>query len=173
MRGFTLIEIMVAVAIFSIVMLIAIGAVFNAVDANRTAQNINVVINNLNLSTEIMVREMRTGRRYQSCGSTCIEFRDKNNIPVRYNLETITVNSVPKRVLRKASTPAQFGDGIVSSEQVDIQKFEFTIRGSNRGDGPERMLLHLSGTAGTGDNESVFNIQTLITSRNLDTNELN
>ncbi len=52
-KGFTLIEIIVSVAIFTVVMLISVGAVLNAVNANRKAQSLNTIVNNLNLALKV------------------------------------------------------------------------------------------------------------------------
>ncbi|MFA5987507.1 MAG: type II secretion system protein, partial [Candidatus Paceibacterota bacterium] len=59
--GFTLIEIMVSVAIFSVVMLIAIGALLSVNDSNRKARALRVVMDNLNFAVEDMSKKMRTG----------------------------------------------------------------------------------------------------------------
>ena len=60
-RAFSLIEIMVAVAIFSVVMLVAVGSLIALIDANRKAQAIKSVMNNLNFAVESMVRNARVG----------------------------------------------------------------------------------------------------------------
>ena len=58
---------MVAVSVFSLVMVVAIGAVLAIVSANRKAQALNSVITNLNFAIEGMVRDLRTGFSYD-CG---------------------------------------------------------------------------------------------------------
>lgn len=62
--GFTLIEMMVAVALFSIVMTISVGALLALVDANRKAQALQSVMNNLNVALDGMVRNIRMGITY-------------------------------------------------------------------------------------------------------------
>ncbi len=64
-KGFTLIEVMVAVSIFAIVMVVAVGAVLAVVAANKKAQALNSIIDNLNFSMEAMVRDLRTGYNYR------------------------------------------------------------------------------------------------------------
>lgn len=63
-RGFTLIEMMVAVSLFAIVMLIGVGALLSLVQANARAQAINSVMNNLNAALEDMSRSIRVGTTY-------------------------------------------------------------------------------------------------------------
>lgn len=65
--GFTLIEIMVSISIFSVVMLIVIGALLMLNDANKKAQAIRAVVDNLNFAVDDMTRSMRTGRDFK-CG---------------------------------------------------------------------------------------------------------
>ena len=67
-HGFTLIEMIVAVGLFSIVMLVSISALLSLVDANRKAQALQSVMNNLNIAVDGMVREIREGSNYR-CGS--------------------------------------------------------------------------------------------------------
>lgn len=67
-KGFTLIEMLVAVSLFTIVMTVSIGALLALVDANRKAQAIQSVINNLNISLDGMVRQIRMGSQYH-CGT--------------------------------------------------------------------------------------------------------
>src|SRR5262249_17340095 len=68
-RGFTLIEIMVAVSIFAVVMLVGVGALLTMVEVNKRAQGINSVMNNLNAAVEQMSRSIRVGSNYY-CGDT-------------------------------------------------------------------------------------------------------
>lgn len=70
-RGFTLIEIMVAVSIFAIVMLIGVGALLTMVEVNKRAQGINSVMNNLNAAIEQMSRSIRVGSTYY-CGDSSV-----------------------------------------------------------------------------------------------------
>jgi prepilin-type N-terminal cleavage/methylation domain-containing protein len=63
-RGFTLIEMMVAVAIFAIVMMIGVGALLSLVQTNHRAQAINSVMQNLNAALDGMSRAIRVGTNY-------------------------------------------------------------------------------------------------------------
>ena len=71
-RGFTLIEIMVAVSIFAVVMLVGVGALLTMVEVNKRAQGVNSVMNNLNAAMEQMSRSIRVGSTYY-CGDTSVE----------------------------------------------------------------------------------------------------
>ncbi len=66
--GFSLVEMLVAVALFSVVMLISVSTLLALVDANRKAQALQSVMNNLNTAIDGMVRAMRMGSKYH-CGN--------------------------------------------------------------------------------------------------------
>lgn len=68
-KGFTLIEIMVSVSIFSMVMVIVVGALLVLNDANKKAQALRAIVDNLNFAVEDMTRSIRTGKDY-NCGFT-------------------------------------------------------------------------------------------------------
>lgn len=67
-RGFTLVEMLVSVGLFAIVMTVSVGALLALVDANRKAQAIQSVMNNLNIALDGMVRQIRMGHTYH-CGA--------------------------------------------------------------------------------------------------------
>lgn len=67
-KGFTLVELLVAVSIFSMVMLIVVSSLLTMVDASRKGQAIASVMNNLNFALESMSRSARTGTDYK-CGN--------------------------------------------------------------------------------------------------------
>ena len=63
-KGFTLIEIIVSLAIFSVVAVIAIGALVRVTSANRQAQAIQSGVNNVSFVLDALSREMRVGTSY-------------------------------------------------------------------------------------------------------------
>jgi prepilin-type N-terminal cleavage/methylation domain-containing protein len=67
--GFTLIEVLVSLVIFSIVVTIAIGAILSLVDVGEKARSLNSVMENLNTALETMARTVRVGDGY-NCYST-------------------------------------------------------------------------------------------------------
>ncbi len=62
--GFTLIEIIVSISIFTVVMLVTMGALLTLNDSSRKAQALRTVIDNLNFAVEDMNRKIRTGDSY-------------------------------------------------------------------------------------------------------------
>jgi prepilin-type N-terminal cleavage/methylation domain-containing protein len=68
-HGFTLIEIIVSLALFAVVAVVAVGAFLKIVDADRRAQAIESAVNDTNFALESMVRDIRVGSDYE-CIST-------------------------------------------------------------------------------------------------------
>jgi prepilin-type N-terminal cleavage/methylation domain-containing protein len=62
--GFSLVEVLVAIVIFSVVMLIAIGALVSIIDLNKKARSQKQALNNLNSALESMTRTIRDGTNY-------------------------------------------------------------------------------------------------------------
>ncbi len=67
-RGFTLIEMMIAVALFTIVMVIGIGAVLNANLLHKKTQSVRAVVDNLGFVMEDIARNARLGYDFACAG---------------------------------------------------------------------------------------------------------
>ena len=80
-KGFSLVELIVAVGLFAIVMSLATGAYLIMISVNRQAQGLATGIDNLSFALETMTRNIRTGINYQcsSCsGATSITVTSSN-----------------------------------------------------------------------------------------------
>ncbi len=66
--GFTLIEMIVALAVFSVIVTISIGALLTLIATNQQLQAEQSVMTNLSFALDSMTREIRTGTRY-FCGA--------------------------------------------------------------------------------------------------------
>ena len=65
-KGFTIIEMIIAIAIFLIVITIGISALINLYSVNRKAQNMRNILDGVSFAMEDMSRNIRTGYNY-SC----------------------------------------------------------------------------------------------------------
>ena len=68
--GFTLVEMMVAIAVFSVVMVVASTALLSIIDASRKAQSIKTAINTLNFALDGISKDVRVGIEYQCIDDT-------------------------------------------------------------------------------------------------------
>ncbi len=87
-KGFTLIEIIVSLAIFSIVALVAVGALIKIVDANKKAQSLKTAINNINYALESMSRDIRAGTNYY-CVSTNFTLGNNASLPSKNGCQAL------------------------------------------------------------------------------------
>lgn len=90
-KGFTLIELVVSLGLFSIVVLLASGAYLVMVHLNQKAQATTIGINNISFALDSMMRSIRNGHNY-TCGgpprcdpSTSFAFIDATGKTVQYN----------------------------------------------------------------------------------------
>lgn len=182
-RAFTLIEMMVAVSIFSIVMLISTGAIFSIVEANKKAHSVKSVMTNLNFALESMSRDMRVGSGY-SCGGDAgsgmncpaggdsFSFyanRDVNGNGVVNQYDSITYAKVGSSIGREILVDEGAGGVNVSSpitaSEIKVTNLTFYVTGSEGGGAQPKVLVVIQGYSGTSTTRSDFNIQTTISQR--------
>jgi prepilin-type N-terminal cleavage/methylation domain-containing protein len=60
-RGFTLIEMLVSVTLFSVVLIVILGSIMTIADSNKKARSLMSVTNNLNFAVDSMIRSFKTG----------------------------------------------------------------------------------------------------------------
>ena len=88
-RGFTLIEIIVALMIFTIVAVVALAALVKIVDANKKAQTTQDAVLGLSFALEAMSREIRTATNIHceavNTTGVPISYSDQACIPAGHN----------------------------------------------------------------------------------------
>jgi prepilin-type N-terminal cleavage/methylation domain-containing protein len=177
--GFTLVEMLVSVALFAIVMLMVSAAYLVIIAANRQAQAVASASDNLAFALENMTREIRTGQDY-SCGDstgkncpssprTSFYFIDSRHYYVSYGLSGSTLSEcVSQSDFCVPATP-------LTDASVTVTALNFYLQGNrpwNNGRGdtlqPQVVIL-LSGTVSAGAGKTVpFNIETGATMRGTD-----
>lgn len=90
-KGYTLIELMVAVGLFALIMLLASGAYLMMISLTRHSQGIATGINNLSFALETMTRNIRTGTAYDcgaatDCVASSFSFKNASGVTVSYSL---------------------------------------------------------------------------------------
>lgn len=68
LKGFTLIELLVSTFVFLIILVIATDSLFSAQITNVQLQKTQVILDGVNLTTEVMVRDIRYGSDF-NCGT--------------------------------------------------------------------------------------------------------
>lgn len=68
-KGFTLVEMIVSLGLFSVVMVMGVGSLLTMIDSNAKIQALQTSTSNLSYAIDIMTRELRTGYYYR-CSTT-------------------------------------------------------------------------------------------------------
>ncbi|MEK9185547.1 MAG: type II secretion system protein [Patescibacteria group bacterium] len=172
-RGFTLVEIIVALGIFVTAVTIALGALIGLYNANNKSQSLSSVINNLNYSIENMAKTIRFAANYhcgsggaltapQSCNSGDTFLAISTNLGViiyRFN-----VNKLETSLDGGATyTP-------LTADEVTVQSAKFYVFNTIVGDNFQPyVLLTVKGFAGKNlSAQSTFDIETTVSQRELD-----
>jgi prepilin-type N-terminal cleavage/methylation domain-containing protein len=184
--GFSLLEMLVAVSIFSIVILVGVSSLFAVFSATDKARSSSVSINNVGLMLEEISRALQDGYLYhcnitlgnvwdpRDCGfpapgANSIAFEDING-----NLLSLSDQIVYKFVQSgtlghiERSTDSGTTFERITPTDIDIDKLEFRVRGSAPNDFMQaRVIILIQGIAGLGPNkeQTNFNLQTTVTQR--------
>lgn len=179
-KGFTLIELMVSVAIFSIVMVIALGALLSISAADRKAETLASVMNNLNFALESMTRNIRTGYDYHcgtstggdcASGGTYLKFTAQDGTTaVSYAYDTSATcgqTGTSGCIVRSINGGS---NAVITAPEVVITSLTFYLRGSDLGSTGDNtqpnVVIALTGYVQvTPTTKSQFTLQTSITQR--------
>lgn len=169
-RGYTLVELIVAVGLFALIMLLASGAYLMMIALTRQAQGVVTGIDNLSFSLETMTRSIRTGTAY-SCGASlgagdcsgggsAFTFKNKDNATITYSLSSPSIVQMTNGVARTLTDPS-----------VNISALTFYVAGTPSGDNQQpRVMMVVSGTVSSGPNRppQSFIVETGATMRGTD-----
>src|SRR3989344_4535090 len=155
-KGYTLVELIVAVGLFAIVMMIASGAYLIMISANRTAQGITTGINNLSYALESMTRNIRTGTGYECPTLTDFYFTDQTDRFIQYGLNVDGTG--PK--IQESIDYGPFTD--LTDQSVEITSLGFTCSAIPTGGvGVNYVTITVSGSVSTGPGKTQsFTIET-------------
>ncbi len=184
-KGFTLVEIMVSVAIFTIIITTGIGALVSMVNTYEVTQEQKKVHDGLNYALESMVREIRLGQNYHAnpnlsndndegtvsdasiAHSIGFDAADNRGY-VRYFLDNGTLMA-----RRTGANPSAL-DGehaLTDDSQIIIESLEFTIIGTERylpNQNTQQPVVWIRITAHAQGSDRDTVIQTLVSQRTLD-----
>lgn len=161
-KGFTLIEMLVAVSIFIIVAFIVTTVFISAMDAYRKSQEIKRVMENLNFALDSMALDIREGKGHTLIGSSelSVEFKDANDTVVT------NIYKVSDERIQKTSNGSQT---FLTSEEIRIKKLVFVIPNQSAGRKLIRALIQ-GETGNVVKGISAFSVQTTLFQRNSDDN---
>ncbi len=172
-KGATLIELLVAVIIFSIVMIAVIGILISAIKANKRIIAKQENIDNARYSMEFMMKELRMAK-----ASTPANLSFNHGVGVYDNLTFYILNpanalvpvayslSGDGKIMRNDGT----GDQPISADGINVTALKFWINDWNLTQGPAgtapliTIFMEMKGKTGAAVNE-VVNLQSSVSPR--------
>ncbi len=185
--GFTLLEMIISIGLFSVLVIAAIGVILGVSRAQSKAANLQAVLDNVRFSTELITRELRTGTNYQIVNGKCsdqigagLQFVSHNRGAAQdrlyYHADTDGDGSA-ETIMRIAPGDT---NGIncdqaqpLTSEQVIVDLFRIELAGAEVGPGDGQPRASLSIRVSARDPklgaDTMMNLHTAITQRLRDT----
>ncbi len=190
-KGFSLVELLVALTVFLVLVTLGIGSLLRMIDAHAKTQSLQLIMNNLNFTLEGISRHVRFGHDYD-CGrpggdvdcAPASEGGDWINVKfegedVRYRLMRFDGLKEPPldedeqgaifRMIRIETPPEGYREvwERVTSAEVDIDALRFYVFDANDSDYDQpRVTIVIDGTAqADGGVSTDFTLQTTVNQR--------
>lgn len=167
-KGFSLVEMLVAIAIFMIVVTTTLGAFLKMVDINKKVQSVRNAMDNANLAMETMMRNIRLGYDYEG-GDSYIAFTSQNGERITYGLVKTEVDQGTSKTLGQMVRTVSGGAPVaITSPDLDINTLTFYIGGATLGDNEQAHVnIFVNGKTVLPKNEHNFDFsfQSLATQR--------
>ncbi|MCX6731699.1 MAG: prepilin-type N-terminal cleavage/methylation domain-containing protein [Candidatus Parcubacteria bacterium] len=155
-KGFTIIEMVVAVGVFAVVMTVSLAAFLNVSDIQKRAEALRVINDNLNFSLETMMREIRAGSNYRvGSGGTSLTIAGVSGGDITYRSNN---GRIEKSVAGNPIT--------LTAPEVNIIKLLFIREPQTGPQYQPRITIIINGSA--GEKKVInLNLQTTISQRKL------
>lgn len=186
-HGFTLIEVLVSFAIFSLVVTGSIGVTISVINVNRKTQSLQIVINNLNFALESMTRIIRTGHKYHcrsnmpgslqtfatpfDCpgGGTYLALESSKGSSSD-DLDQVVFRYIETRIERSTDSGQNWFP--ITAPEVSIDELRFVVIGTNPYPSNREqpiVTIIINGSSGTTQRTSVeLRMQTSVSQRIID-----
>ncbi len=179
-RGFSLIELIVAISLFSVAATIGTGALLSVSDAQQKVLALRIVQDNFSYLFDTITKEIRTGTNYHcgisindfdfynsprdcsSPGGPSFTFRNNASEKITYRLN----NGRVERIINGND----LAPVVLTSPAANVTNLSFYVVGSPTNDNKQsRVTIILSGTAGIKERiKSHIDVQTTVSQRSLD-----
>lgn len=181
--GFTLVEVMIAITLFTAIMIIGTGAVLQTNAVHKKTQTMRSIMDNLNFIMEDMARNLRLGYSYEcnaavptsptvitptptDCvnGGSSLAFISADGTPFVYAIGS--VSGSPVSVFKSKN-----GEAVIKlnpDEVVINPRSGFNVYGTEIGGNQPRVVIRLSGTITAKNVSTDFDLETTVSQRLLD-----
>lgn len=175
----------VASALFAVVMLVSTTTLLSLVSANRKAQSLQSVMNNLNVALDGMVRAMRMGSEYNCGGDAepdCATLPDERFSFLTFEgkrwIYWLEVENGIGRIYKSESVDADPDDNnriAITAPTIDIDSLQFYVVGTDQGEEDAeriqpKVVIAIKGIAGADKikTRTEFSMQATAVQRVLD-----
>lgn len=168
-KGFSLVELMVASALFMTVVAVAASAFISVLDASAQSREMNTLMSNLDFALEDMSRNIRVGESFSiTNGGQQISFQvyATGDLRVKCDVSYRLDAGIIKKTKSGGSDCNGYTDVPVTSSEIDIEKLVFTGDQISAVNAQPRIIINLEGVT-AGDIEQEFMLQTSVTQRAL------
>jgi len=174
--GFTAVELMVSVTLFTIIIAIASGVFIRSLRTQRAIVSFIAANSNASLTIEQIAREIRTGQTF------CTGSNSGCSLEAGVYKSLIFTNARGEKVSYELSEPQQIGSATIQSilrnlddgtpipltaDNVNVRNLSFYLSGQDPGDNQNPRITVVLGIGATGIafSDAVINLQTTISSR--------
>lgn len=164
-RGFSLVELLVATALFTTVVAVSAGSFLSILEASRQSRELNELMLAIDFAMEDMSRTIRTGSDFEILnGSTPVNSGGSLNVIDEDGNRVHYARSV-NRLIKRSDAYASFNWLDFTPEDITISHLTFTRESPGTNDQP-RIIINIAGQLGS-DPDDTFYLQTSVTQREL------
>ncbi len=157
-NGLTIIELIVAIGIFSLVVGMTVSIFVLALSSQRRIIALRNATDNIRFTTEAMAREIKTGKNFSGGGSS-VSFTNAKGEAINYRLNN---NIVEK------SSDGGVNYLAVTGAEAAVNYLNFYLMGQATGDGLQpRVTVTIGVTSSIGSQTANLKVQTTISGRSL------
>lgn len=161
--GFTIVELLVAMSLFTILITIAAGGFVRAIRTQQAIVSLIDANNNASLALEQMAREMRTGTSFNNIGASEVQFVNAYGDIIHYHLN----GSVIERGIEDSLGNVVYNPITASTVNVSNLTFIMLDPAKNPGYPPRITIDFTIATTNPYLNGVSTNIQTTVSARNI------
>ena len=165
-KGFTLIELIISVALFAIIVTFSLGSMANVFSSNRKAESLRVAVDNANFVLDVMQRDIHFGSSFScpgqplgDCTGQSLSFLSPSGSSITYTLS----GGVIYKDTCVTATPCPLA---LSSDKYVVNMLQFKLAGSVTPLEP-LVTVYMKGTSGKGKEATAFDLQTSVSSKQL------
>ena len=176
-RGFSLFEVLVAIAVFSVAVLSAVGSLVVVMSSQKKAFFVQTNQDNVRFSIEALEREIRTGVGYQQAtgycstpggpsdprGESCFQFVNAQDqqIIYKWSSDSLVCFSSNAQCIAKSTDGAAFEP--ITAPEVNVEVLKFVLTGENIDNFQPRVTLIIRAvTPAVEPRQSRLDVQTTI-----------